>query len=584
MDTFKKLFKYGEEKKYCMVIALLLSALSTILSFLPYYYFWQMLIEITGNADYSVIKGIALSIFISTLLFTVTYVFSLIFSHIFAFRIETNMRKAGIVNLLDASFSFFDISPSGKTRKIIDDNASNTHTIVAHMLPDAVNCILFPICLLVLSFMADYRIGILVVVSIILSVLCFKGMYSGTNANMMQEYMSALEDINSETVEYVRGIQVIKIFDTVVESFKKLYNSILHYSKVVNRQSQLCKVPYSLFQTLMATFGALVIVVAYSDLESKTAAQIISLVVFFMSFSGLLFAAFMKIMFFSQNYTLGKEAVDNLEKIFGQMNKNKLKQGDISEMKSYDIDFEDVSFAYEEGNNIISKLNLSLEGGKKYALVGSSGGGKSTIAKLISGFYPVTDGRLKIGGIPIENYSKDVLEKNIAFVFQNSKLFKTSIYENVSMGNPKASHNQVMKALELAMCNEILDKFENREETIIGSKGVYLSGGEIQRIAIARAILKDAPIVILDEASAASDPENEYEIQRAFSQLMIGKTVIMIAHRLSSIKNVDEILVVEDGQIIERGSHQILMEQRGKYRSFQDLFGKANEWRLNYED
>jgi len=293
------------------------------------------------------------------------------------------------------------------------------------------------------------------------------------------------------------------------------------------------------------------------------------------------YKGFMKVMFFSKNFQFGEDAINKLEGLFKEMDKNKLTHGDVSEMTSYDISFDKVTFCYEEGINVLENLSIEFPAGRRYALVGSSGGGKSTIAKLISGFYPVSSGGIKIGGKDISEYRSDVLEKNIAFVFQNAKLFKTSIYENVLIGNPESSHEEVMKALELAMCGSILDKFESRENTVIGAKGVHLSGGETQRIAIARAILKNAPIIIFDEASAASDPENEYEMQQAFTELMRGKTVIMIAHRLSSIRDVDEILVIENGKVAERGSHYELISKESKYRNLQQLYSKANEWRLS---
>jgi ABC superfamily ATP binding cassette transporter, ABC/membrane protein len=490
------------------------------------------------------------------------------------------MRKKGLNALLNASFSFFDMHPSGKTRKIIDDNSSNTHTIVAHMLPDSVNAVLFPICLVVLSFMVNIYIGLLIIVAIIFALLCFKFMYS--DQETMKEYMEALEDINSETVEYVRGIQVIKIFDMLVESFDKLYKSIITYSEIVNRQCQMFKRPYVLFQTVMLCLAAMIIPIAFKLLPNvQNSGEIVSLVVFFASFSGLLMGAFMKVMFFSKNFQLGEDAINKLEGLFKEMDKNKLSHGDVSEMTSYDISFDKVTFCYEEGINVLENLSIEFPAGKRYALVGSSGGGKSTIAKLISGFYPVSSGEIKIGGKDISKYRSDVLEKNIAFVFQNAKLFKSSIYENVMIGNPESSHEEVMKALELAMCGSILDKFESRENTVIGAKGVHLSGGETQRIAIARAILKNAPIIIFDEASAASDPENEYEMQQAFTELMRGKTVIMIAHRLSSIRDVDEILVIENGKVAERGSHYELISKESKYKKLQELYSKANEWRLS---
>ncbi|EFR45357.1 ABC transporter ATP-binding protein [Streptococcus pseudoporcinus] len=579
MATLKRLFYYANEKKMYLIFSLLFSAIATILSFIPYYYFWEILKEMTGNADKQHIQKFALLTFGATILYLLTYLASLLCSHIFAFRLESNMRKVGLKHLLDASFSFFDLNSSGRTRKIIDDNASNTHTIIAHILPDSINAILFPICLVVLSFRANSYVGLLVVVAIGFSLICLKSMYS--DADMMKEYMGALEDINSETVEYVRGIQVIKIFDMMVESFEKLHKSIINYSLMINKQCQMFKIPYVLFQCGMMSFGALIIIIAFAQLQmSKTMGQVLSLVVFFMTFSGLLYNAFIKMMFFSKDYSVAKDAIDKLETLFTEMDSNKLDYGNVTDLETNDIEFSEVSFEYETGRPILKNFSLKLKANHKYALVGSSGSGKSTIAKLISGFYPITSGQLKIGGHDIKDYKSRVIEKNIAFVFQQAKLFKTSIFENVKLGNPDSSDEEVMKALKLAMCESILDKFEAREQTIIGAKGVHLSGGEVQRIAIARAILKDAPIIILDEASAASDPENEYAIQKAFSSLMANKTVIMIAHRLTSIRNVDEILVIEDGRLIERGSHETLIKQGGKYKQFQDLYAQANDWRL----
>lgn len=582
MEVFVKLLRYAKEKRGYMVLSLLFSAIATILSFVPYYYFWEILKEITTTANTIVIQQISYRILGFTVLYGACYFLSLICSHIFAFRLETNMKKEGLYHLLNASFSFFDLHSSGRTRKIIDDNSANTHTIIAHMLPDTVNAILFPVCLLILSFIANIYVGFIIVGAILFSLLCFKFMYA--DKNMMEKYMAALEDINAETVEYVRGIQVVKVFGISLESFEKLYKSIIRYSDMVNEQCQSCKIPYILFQCGMMSFGALIITVVMPKITFQSPiGEVISLVVFFMTFVGLLNNAFVKVMFFSKNHSLAKDAIDKLESIFKDMEKSKLSNGNMEEMKTYDIVFENVSFSYEEGSPILENLNLRLEGNKKYAFVGNSGSGKSTIAKLISGFYPVTKGSLKIAGIDIKDYKSRILEQNIAFVFQNAKLFKTSIYENVKIGNPNSTYEEVMKALELAMCNSIIDKFETRENTIIGAKGVHLSGGEIQRIAIARAILKNAPIIILDEASAASDPENEYEMQQAFSKLMENKTVIMIAHRLSSIRNVDEILVIEDGRVIERGKHSELMKKETRYQASQKLFYQANEWRLQNE-
>ena len=278
----------------------------------------------------------------------------------------------------------------------------------------------------------------------------------------------------------------------------------------------------------------------------------------------------------------GNYAVDTLETLYDDMQKDKINHGKREEFKTFDIEFDDVSFGYND-KMVIEDLSFKLDEGKIYALVGSSGSGKSTIAKLISGFYNVDKGNIKIGGIPLSEYSKEAIIKNISFVFQEAKLFKTSIYENVALAKKGATYEEVMEAMRLAGCESIIEKFADAENTVIGSKGVYLSGGEKQRIAIARSILKDSNIIIMDEASASIDPDNEYELQKAFKNLMKDKTVIMIAHRLSSISNVDEILVLEEGKIVERGTDKDLMSKDSRYKTLQELYDIANEWRVGYE-
>ncbi|MBW9213067.1 MULTISPECIES: ABC transporter ATP-binding protein [Terrabacteria group] len=581
MRLLKTLLEYGRDKKGYYIAAMVLSGISTILTFVPFYYFWSLLKEITSNANLDVIQSLAIKIFVTTLLFVFTYFSSLICSHVFAFRLESNLKKEGLNQLLKASFSFFDVHSSGRTRKIIDDNTANTHTVVAHILPDLVNAILFPICVLILSFRANFQIGLLVVAAIVFALYCFKFMFTGDDA--MKEYMQSLEAINSETVEYVRGIQVIKVFGLGIQSFTRLYKAILDYSEKINKQCENYKVPWVLYQSCMMSLGGFVILIVYPMIQANhSMSDVVSLVVFFMSFSGLLHTSFLKVMMFSKNFSMAKDTIDKMDNLFKDMKENSLSSGTIKEMKDVSIDFKQVSFGYTNDLPILNYFDLHLEGKKKYALVGPSGSGKSTIAKLMSGFYPIQEGRIEIGGVDLKEYDSTILEKNIAFVFQNAKLFKMSIYDNVKLGNPKASHEQVMDALEKAMCLPIIEKFSTKENTLIGAKGVHLSGGEKQRIAIARAILKDAPIVILDEASAASDPENEYEIQQAFSQLMKEKTVIMIAHRLSSIRNVDEIFFIEDGQVMERGSHVELMGKKGRYFYFQKLYQQANNWRISH--
>jgi len=578
MDIYKKLFKYVPDKKYLVYIGIFMSLISSVLSILPYWFLYKFLNEFLLKKDFTQAKNYAITIFVIMLVQSLIYFISVGFTHLFAFRLETNLRKAGISHLMKASFSFFDVNESGRIRKIIDDNATDTHMIVAHLIPDITVALITPILLFVIMFSVDIYLGIATVILTILSAIFTKLMYG--DVKFMEKYNKALERVNSEAVEYVRGMQVLKIFKASIFSFKSFYDSIVDYSRCAYEYSKSCKQPYVIFQIIL--LGAAAFVTPFAIMLSKGAENNVSIMIkliFFTCFIGTLFGCFMRIMYVGMHQYMATQAVEKLENLFTEMEANDIKYGNDKEFSSYDIEFRNVSFKYDTAN-ILENLSFRLDENKTYALVGSSGGGKSTIAKLISGFYKIDEGEILIGGKNISTYSREALMDNISFVFQNSKLFKTTIFENVKIGNENASYEEVMNALKLARCGDILDKFETRENTVIGSKGVHLSGGEIQRIAIARAILKDAKIIILDEASAASDPENEHEIQLAFSNLMKDKTVIMIAHRLSSIRNVDEILVVDNGKIIERGTDKELMEIGGRYKFLQDLFSQANEWRI----
>lgn len=578
MNIYKKLFKYVPDKKYLVYIAIITSIISSALSMLPYWFLYKFLNEFLLKKDFTQAKYYAITIFVVMLLQSFVYFVSVGLTHLFAFRLETNLRKAGIKHLMSASFAFFDVNESGRIRKIIDNNASDTHMIVAHLIPDITIAVITPIFLFGIMFAVDLYLGIATVILSILAGIFTKLMFG--EVEFMDKYNKALERVNSEAVEYVRGMQVLKIFKASIFSFKSFYESIVDYSKTAYEYSKSCKQPYVIFQIVL--LGAAAFVIPFAIMFSKgTENNVVIMIklIFFTCFIGTLFSCFMRIMYVGMHQFMATQAVDKLENIFVKMGKNNINHGNEEEFSNFNIEFKNVTFKYDT-KNILENLSFRLEENKTYALVGSSGGGKSTIAKLISGFYNIEDGEILIGGKNISSYSKDAIMKNISFVFQNSKLFKTTIFENVKIGNENASYEEVMNALKLARCEEILDKFETRENTVIGSKGVYLSGGETQRIAIARAILKDAKIIILDEASAASDPENEHEIQLAFSNLMKDKTVIMIAHRLSSIRNVDEILVIDNGKIIERGTDKELMEIGGRYKFLQDLFSKSNEWRM----
>lgn len=578
-EVYKKTLFYVPKEKYLAIVAIMFSVFSVLFTAVSYLWLNKFLENLIVSGNLSQSKNYALLIFGGMALSFILYMLSCIFSHILGFRLESNLRKHGIDGIMKSSFRFFDLNSSGKIRKIIDDNASQTHNIIAHLIPDNAGAIIMLILVLILGFYIDLKAGIAL---LILVLLCGKLLMLMTgNTTFMRIYQESLEKLSAETVEYVRGMQVVKIFGANILSFKTLYKAIKDYAKYALNYSMSCKKAFVFFQWFFFGFIAFIVPVAFLILDLHNNPKLIAtqlIMVFFLS--GVSFSMFMKVMHIFMYSYQGTFAVNKLEELFDEMQKDKLSFGNKNKLKNTDIEFDDVTFSYTKGHPVIKNLSFKLQAGKTYALVGASGSGKSTIAKLISGFYKTDSGHIKIGGEKLESYTEEAITKNIAFVFQNAQLFKTSIYENVKLANPNASHQEVMQALKLAGCIDIIEKFKNKENTLIGAQGVYLSGGEKERIAIARAILKDAKIIIMDEASAAVDPENEYELQKAFANLMRGKTVIMIAHRLTSIKNADEILVLKDGKITERGNHKKLISCNSLYNNLQKLYSNANEWRV----
>ena len=576
--VYRKLFAYVPEKRYLIYVSVVLSVLSTFAAAGAYYYLYVFFDRLIVEGDFSGSVFYAWVIFGLLIGGNAVYFIGVLASHVLGFRLETNLRKRGIDGLAGASFRFFDLNSSGRIRKIIDDNASQTHSIVAHLLPDIANALAKPFLLLIVGFIVSLRVGICLTILTVAAVLLYAGMSGETQ--FMKYYQQALERLSAESVEYVRGIQVVKIFNADARSFKALYEAIKDYAKFALNYSMSCKVPWVLLQWFM--FAITAILVPFIFLlpgifthGPETALELLML----MLLSGVMFSTIMKVMYVVMYSFNGGMAVDKLENMYEEMHKDTLQHGTRESFPNYDIEFDHVTFGYGE-KPVLKDVSFTLKQNRSYALVGASGSGKSTIAKLISGFYKVDKGAIKIGSHPLGEYSENALLENIAFVFQDVKLFKTTLYENVALADRNAGREKVMEAFRRAGCESILDKFKDRENTMIGSKGVYLSGGEKQRIGIARAILKDAKIVIMDEASAAVDPENEHELQKAFAELMKDKTVIMIAHRLTSVRNVDEILVIEDGKVIERGNDKELMAEDSRYRFFQELYAQANEWRV----
>lgn len=453
--------------------------------------------------------------------------------------------------------------------------------IVAHLIPDQTAAFLTPILMIILTFVLDLYLGIFFIVIVLISLVLVKNMMG--NQSFMKKYMDMLDEMNAGAVEYVRAMPVVKIFNAPLIGFKKLYDSILIYKEMVYKYSMSCRLPFVLFQWLLNIFIITPVFLGIFMVNRGADSGLwAAKILFFTLFMGIFFSNTMKIMYVSMYIFQANSAVDNLENLFKEMKAKKIEFGSQREFLNKNIEFKNVDFSYDGENKILDKFSLSLEEDKVYALVGSSGSGKSTIAKLISGLYPVDSGEILIGNKNISSYDKESLMKNIGIVFQNPQLFQgISIFENVKLGKSDASDEEVLRALKLARCDEFIDKFKDGYDVVIGAEGVNLSGGEKQRVSIARIFLKDPKIIIMDEASAAADPENEYELQIAFKELIKNRTTIMIAHRLTSIRGVDEILLIEDGKLIERGSHDKLYEEDGKYKKFVEMYMKANEWRVD---
>ena len=579
MNVYKKVFHYVPEKIVPGILSILTSLLSGVILVYAYMLLYFFLENLILFRDEGQSYAMSLKIVLALTLAGLCYLLSGVLSHIFAFRLETNLRKKGIEGLASASFRFYDLHSSGYIRKTIDSNAEKTHQAVAHMIPDSAQAFLVPLLTLALGFFVSLRVGVILLLLVLVSGFFLQKMMGGSQ--FMKFYQESLNHLSAETVEYVRGIQVVKLFGNRLQSFKAMKEAIENYAKYAFEYSLSCKTPYVLYQWIfLGLIPILSIPLSFLLVKEPQPEKLIIDLIMIFFLDGVIMVAFMKIMWSGMYIFNASFAIDEMEKLYKAMQEDSLQYSKEENFPNYSMEFQDVDFSYGD-KKVLEGLSFRLEEGKSYALVGHSGSGKSTIAKLFSGFYKVDKGQIRIGDLPIESYSKNALCKAISFVFQDSKLFHKTIYENVLLGKPSATPEEVHRALELAGCREILERFPEKENTLIGAKGVYLSGGEKQRIAIARAILKDAPIVILDEASASIDADQEYALQNAFKNLIQGKTVIMIAHRLSSIQGLHEILVLEEGKIVERGSSKELLQRDSRYKKLWELYQTTEDWRIN---
>ena len=591
-NDLQVLLDYAGRYKWLTFLGLGLSAVAMILGMLPYICIWLVARDLIAVApNWTEAAGIARygwMAFAFALAGILVYFCALMCTHLAAFRTASNIRKQGMAHLMKAPLGFFDSNASGLLRNRLDGAAAETETLLAHNLADIVGTAAMFIAMLVLMFVFDWRMGAACLLAAIVSIGALGTMMGGKNAGLMAEYQAAQDTMSKAGTEYVRGIPVVKVFQQTVYSFKAFKQAIEDYSaKAEHYQADVCKVPQAV--NLTATEGAFVFLVpvalllAPAALSAGTFAGFVTNFAFYAVFSAIISTALARIMFAASGMMLARTALGRIDQV---MSAPTLKITDHPKApRDNSVAFDDVSFTYDGAElPALDHVSFSVKPGQTVALVGPSGGGKTTAASLIPRFWDVTSGAVKVGGVDVRDTDPHVLMDQVAFVFQNNRLFKASILENVRVSRPDATRQEVEEALSAAQCDDIIAKLPDGIDTVIGTEGTYLSGGEQQRVALARAILKNAPIVVLDEATAFADPENEAMIQKAFATLTQGRTVIMIAHRLSTVVNADQIIVLNDGRVAEQGTHADLVGRNGLYARMWKDYNQAVQWKITAEE
>ena len=591
-SEISRMFQFAGNRHWLTIAGMVLAGVSTVFSMLPFVCIWFVVRDLlnalaagditlaanSGHYAWQAVGFAVISIFL--------YFLALCCAHLAAFRTATNMKKAALHHIVTLPLGYFSQNATGRLRKVIDDNAGLTEAFLAHQLPDLTGAVVMPITVLILIFVFDWRLGLCCLVPLGISVFCIKQMMGGDNAHFIEGYMTALETMNKEAVEYIRGIPVVKVFQQTVYSFKNFHAAIEEYEKYASGYALKCRLPLTGFNVgLNSTFILLIPVACLllARVSGQAAYQDVLLdFLFYSLFTPVCTTMMNRVMFASEQLMAAKSAVNRIEAV---LNEQPLPEPDHPQQpKDASVVFENVSFSYPgTEEKALDGVSFAVPAGKTVALVGASGSGKSTAAKLIPRFYDVTSGRVLVGGVDVRQIDKQSLMQETAFVFQNTRLFKDTLLENIRAAKPEATREEVMQAVEAAQCKELVDRLPDGLDTVVGSGGVYLSGGENQRVALARAILKDAPIVVLDEATAFADAENEHLIQLAFEKLTKNKTVLMIAHRLSTIQNADLILVFDGGRIIERGTHKELLAAGCRYAAMWQDYQTAIRWKVGKE-
>ena len=582
--NLSELMSYAGKHRYLTYLSLILSVISAVFALLPFVFIFfivKEIIEVSPNYSdaVSVVRNGWMAVLFA-LISIFIYVSALMCSHKSAFRIAGNLRKTLMSHISKLPLGFIGDMGSGKIRRIVNESSAATETYLAHQLPDMAGAIATPLGMIIMLFLFDWRFGLICLVPVILGFAAMFKMAGPKMAEDMKNYQNALADMNNEAVEYVRGVPVVKTFGQTVYTFKRFKGSIDSYYKFCIAYCKKCRMPMLLYTVFINSSFAFLITVALILAGGEAVMQSIMLsLVFYVIFTPVISTSMTKVLFMSEN---GMIVADALTRIHSILDLKSLPDAHKPELpKDNSVEFTNVTFRYSGAKtDAIRDISFDVKPGETVALVGPSGGGKTTVAGLISRFWDVNDGVIKIGGVNVKHIKKSELMETVSYVFQDSRLLKTSILDNVRMAKPDASRKEVENALHKAQCDDIIAKLPNGIDTVIGTKGVYLSGGEQQRIAIARVMLKNAPIIILDEATAFADPENEFLVQRAFEELARDKTVIMIAHRLTTVRNADRIFALKNGRIEESGTHSRLVDSGGLYSKMWQDYQTSVSWKV----
>lgn len=585
-SPMQRLFVYAGKYKYLTIASWIFATISAFVALVPFYFIWRIIKEVLyvapNYADAENLSAYGWSAVGFAILSMLIYIGALICSHLSAFRVQANIRVGLMKHILTLPLGFMDEEGSGKVRKVVNESSAATETYLAHQLPDKCVAAATPIGLAILLFVFDWRLGLLCLIPVGVAFLVMGSMMGENMKKKMAEYQNALEEMSSEAVEYVRGIPVVKTFGQSVFSFKRFREAIKNYEKWTISYTKDMRIPMTVYTVSINAVFAILIAAAFFFGRANSGAvdnTFLLNLLFYIIITPIITVTLTKMMYAGENTMIVEDA---LTRIDGILNKKPLTQSTAKKTSNdTSICFDGVSFRYEGASkDALKNINLEIHAGEQVAFVGPSGGGKTTIARLIARFHDVTKGNIKIGGVDVKDIEQKKLMDTVSFVFQDSKLLKMSIYDNVRMGKKDATREEVMQALKNAQCEDIIEKLPNGIDTVIGSKGTYLSGGEAQRISIARAMLKNAPILILDEATAFADPDNEVKVQAAFAKLSKGKTVIMIAHRLSSVTGVDRIFVLQDGEIRQAGKHEELKDAEGLYAHMWKAYNQSVNWKV----